>query len=492
VRCWLSGSLLQLASIVLIALRGQIPDLFSIVLVNALLFAGQLTIFLGLKRFFGSNGIGLHNWIAFALYVSAAFWFTYVHPFLPARNINFALGSLFLGLQIVSFIAFGSGEGGRRLGSPLIAVYCVMALNDLWRIAVNAQIHQDIPYFQSGTENSLALLVNQFVLIAQIFALFFMVSGKLRKELVDELAERRRVEQDAVRNAEKFKQVFVSSPNTLILTRIEDGLVLDVNPAYEKMTGFTTEESIGKTTIDLNLWETEADRIAVIDTLGSGNAVCERELRFRKKDGSFLVGLFTATLMKISGTPCLLSTVQDITSRKADEERIKHLATHDHLTDLPSATLANEKLDLAIAIAGRNAASAAVLFIDLDGFKQVNDTLGHETGDALLVEIARRLKNCVREADVPARVGGDEFLVVLHEVGTHEDACAVAEKVLRAIREPLTIGGTELTVCASVGVACFPEHGRERGILVRAADAAMYRAKQSGKNRYCLSNGDAT
>lgn len=506
VRCWFFGLLFQLAAFILIAFRGRIPDLFSVVLVNALLFGGQLLILTGLKRFYGTGGVGAHNLVALVLYTAAAWWFTVIDPFLPARNINFALGSLFLGLQSIAYIAgrtagrtTGKTAGNpaespagatAKLGLPLIAVYTLMAVNDVWRIAVNVPLSRDLPYFDSGAQNSVSLFVNQVVLVSEVFVLFFMVSGRMHAELVAELAERRLAEDAALRSAEKFRKVFESSPNTLILTRIEDGMILDVNPSFEKLSGYAREASIGKTTGQLHLWKSDSDRSEVFEALRSGQQVFEKEFRFRTKDGTFLVGLFTTNLMDISGTPCLLLTIQDVTSRKADEERIRHLATHDFLTDLASGTLAAEKLDLALAIAARNAARIAVLFMDLDGFKQVNDTWGHEAGDTLLVEIARRLRSCVREADVPARVGGDEFVIILHEVGTAADACAVAEKILSAVREPFFFGDAQAAISASVGIACYPDHGSDRGALIRAADGAMYRAKQAGKNRWCMAGGN--
>lgn len=175
---------------------------------------------------------------------------------------------------------------------------------------------------------------------------------------------------------------------------------------------------------------------------------------------------------------------EEIAERKLAEERIRHMAQHDSLTGLPNRALLHDRLEQALAQARRHDHRVAVLFLDLDRFKAINDTLGHEVGDALLREVARRLRAAVRAADTVGRLGGDEFVVVLHEVADAEAVAHVAEKIVTAFATPMQAGPHELSASTSIGVALFPEHADEAHALVKCADMAMYLAKRDGRNRY--------
>lgn len=180
-----------------------------------------------------------------------------------------------------------------------------------------------------------------------------------------------------------------------------------------------------------------------------------------------------------------IGTTQDITARKHAEDRIRYLAHFDELTGLPNRTQLNDRAKYAISLAKRNNESLAVMFINLDCFKDINDTLGHSIGDALLVEIAKRLRNALREEDTVARFGGDEFIVMLPVAGP-SGAAQVAQKLLDIIMQPYDIGQYDLNVTASIGIAIYPEDGENLETLSSNADIAMYRAKQDGHNGYCF------
>jgi diguanylate cyclase (GGDEF)-like protein len=175
-------------------------------------------------------------------------------------------------------------------------------------------------------------------------------------------------------------------------------------------------------------------------------------------------------------------TVEDITEHKAAQERMKFLAFYDALTELPHRALLQDRLDTALAGARRRGEKVALLFLDLDRFKAINDSFGHSFGDCVLKEIARRLKECTREHNTVARVGGDEFLILLSNVKDAADAAIAAERVFEAINAGFTVQGRSLSVGCSVGVSIFPEHGADGETLIRNADAAMYSVKDSGRN----------
>jgi diguanylate cyclase (GGDEF)-like protein len=176
--------------------------------------------------------------------------------------------------------------------------------------------------------------------------------------------------------------------------------------------------------------------------------------------------------------------VQDISRRKEAEEALLRMATHDTLTGLPNRLLLQDRLAQAIAMAQRGRRQVGVMFIDLDRFKHVNDSLGHEAGDQLIVEIARRLSSALRESDTVARQGGDEFVVVLADLASPDDAALVAAKLLESLFEPLTLCGHEVFPSGSIGIAMYPGDGRDSEALLKAADSAMYRAKAGGGKRF--------
>jgi len=172
----------------------------------------------------------------------------------------------------------------------------------------------------------------------------------------------------------------------------------------------------------------------------------------------------------------------DITERKDIEEHMQRMAQYDNLTHLPNRALFDDRLKIALAAAQRNGARLALMFIDLDKFKPVNDTYGHGVGDLLLQEVAQRIQECLRESDTAARVGGDEFVVLLPAVDTEQDARVVGAKILDALNQPFLLAGHKLKIGGSIGVAIFPEHGAEERHLVKSADTAMYHAKKNGRN----------
>ena len=185
-----------------------------------------------------------------------------------------------------------------------------------------------------------------------------------------------------------------------------------------------------------------------------------------------------------SRTARFAASVFDLTAIKKDERRLQHMAYYDGLTSLPNRTLVTDRLKHSLSMAQRHAYLVAVIYLDLDRFKEINDTLGHNVGDQMLVETARRLKEQVRESDTVARLGGDEFLVLLPEVGSPQNAAGVAQKILETLREPFLLADHELFISASIGISLFPSDSEDADTLVMNADTAMYHAKAQGKNNY--------
>ncbi len=206
------------------------------------------------------------------------------------------------------------------------------------------------------------------------------------------------------------------------------------------------------------------------------------ELRMIRSDGTTFWALLQATLARDrNGASELRVVVNDITERKCAADYIEHLAHFDALTGLPNRALLNERANYAINLAGRAQESMALMFIDLDHFKNINDTLGHSVGDALLVELASRLRQLLRETDTVSRLGGDEFIFLFYGIGAH-GATEVAQKLLEVIATPFRIEQHDLNITGSIGIALYPDDGTDLETLFRRADTAMYRAKQEGRH----------
>jgi diguanylate cyclase (GGDEF)-like protein/PAS domain S-box-containing protein len=229
---------------------------------------------------------------------------------------------------------------------------------------------------------------------------------------------------------------------------------------------------------------------AVRRHLAAGGTVRDEEMVFRTRDGEGVeVGVSLSPLLDARAVAVgAVLIARDVRARKRAESQIAYQASHDALTGLPNRSLFYERLTQTLALARRHGTRLAVLFLDLDQFKVVNDTLGHAAGDRLLIEIAGRLEHTVRETDTVARVGGDEFTFLLPDVSEGADAARTAQKILDAVAQPLDVDGHRLYVTTSIGISLFPADGEEAAALLSSADIAMYRAKDLGRNGFQLSN----
>jgi len=270
------------------------------------------------------------------------------------------------------------------------------------------------------------------------------------------------------------------------------GRVREFNPAAERIFGYRSDDVLGRELASLLV--SPEDRAAHRRGLARGFRQDEWHLLSRRvevtavhADGTRLPVEVSLTLVdeSPSSPPLVYGFVRDISERRRGEEQLAYLAYHDPLTGLPNRVLVEQQLDLALARARRTDSSVALMFVDLDAFKEVNDELGHAAGDQLLTGVAARLRSVLRDSDVLARQGGDEFLVVLSDL--HEEPVAAAERVsgklLGALREPFVVGTAELRTGASIGVSLFPDDAADTETLLRHADAAMYRAKGAGGGR---------
>ena len=283
---------------------------------------------------------------------------------------------------------------------------------------------------------------------------------------------------------QRFQVAFRASPLAASIAQISDGRFIEVNDKYEKYFGWTRADLIGKSTLDIGLWVDLASRQAWLDELRRVGTALDFESQWRCKSGEIRLVSLSAELIDIDNEPLVLAFIQDITERKENEARIDFLAHHDPLTGLPNRVLFRDRFALAMAWSERSGCKVALLYVDLDHFKTINDTLGHPVGDHLLQQVAQRLRGCVRETDTISRQGGDEFLIALTDIHDQEAVSRVTTKVIDALSKPFSIDNHELAATVSMGVAVWPDDGQDFDALLQRADTAMYQAKAAGRNTY--------
>ena len=279
--------------------------------------------------------------------------------------------------------------------------------------------------------------------------------------------------------------VYQHTKDAVMVTEI-DGTIISVNPAFTAVTGYSAAEAIGRKPRLLKSGRYGREFYRAMFEQLSSTGQWRGELWNRRKDGeSYLEWLSVSLIKDAAGKPLrYVSVSNDVTELRAGDERMRHMAFHDPLTGLPNRALLLDRMTQGMSAAERDGRGLGVMFIDLDNFKPINDTLGHDVGDQLLQEVAQRLSHGVRQSDTVARIGGDEFVVLLEQVDDGITYVNVAEKLLASLSLPMVLGSHTLTVGASIGIACYPADGPDAATLLKHADAAMYVSKASGRGAY--------
>lgn len=285
----------------------------------------------------------------------------------------------------------------------------------------------------------------------------------------------------------RYRRLFETARDGILLLNADTAQIEDVNPYLIEMLGYSHGEFMGK-----KLWELGAfadvlesqDKFTELQAVGY---VRYEDLPLRAKDGHKVSVEFISNLYDCEGTSVIQCNIRDITARRQAEEKINELAFYDSLTQLPNRTLLMDRLKQAMVVAARNATCGAVLFIDLDHFKKLNDTLGHDKGDLMLQQVAQRLTTSVREGDTVSRLGGDEFVVILENLHSRLPVAAIqtkdiSEEILARLSEPYNLDGIEHLSSGSIGATLFHGAGGSIDELLKQADLAMYKSKETGRN----------
>jgi len=293
------------------------------------------------------------------------------------------------------------------------------------------------------------------------------------------------IRRDAEVQSRLAASVYRNTAEAIVITDT-DAEIVSVNPAFTAITGYTPEEALGQTPRILKSDHNSAEFYSALWQTLLSQGQWQGELWNRRKDGEAFLAWQTITAVRddAGNLTQFVSVFSDITELHVKDQHIRHQAFHDALTGLPNRLLLQDRLEHAIEVARRENSHLAVMFIDLDRFKIVNDSLGHDAGDQLLVTVTARLKEGMRRSDTIARLGGDEFVVILTDFASSAEVAEVAEKIVAQMSDPTTLKGHEVHVGASIGIALYPEDGDDVTTLMKGADTAMYRAKNGGRNTF--------
>lgn len=340
---------------------------------------------------------------------------------------------------------------------------------------IHVQLHQQVRSLIDAVGQNQQITVDDYEQ--------FTVANKRFRQAVGDL--KGTLKHDLKLIATLMGKIFEHAEEGVIITDTH-ATILNVNPAFCKVTGYCREDVLGHNPRLLHSGRQTADFYEDLWRDLLANNRWEGEIWNRRKDGKIYPEWLsiTAVMDDAGEVTHYIAIFSDISSQKESEERLYYLAHYDSLSKLPNRLAFHDRFQQAISRARRNHNEVAVMFLDLDGFKQVNDTLGHNAGDQVIREVAIRLGTAMRETDTIARFGGDEFTILLAEVEIHAGIEIAAQKIIEVVAEPIHIENAEAMVTVSIGISLYPQDGDDIDTLIRQADMAMYAAKESGKNKY--------
>lgn len=464
---WAAGMFCVALGSIFISGRYKLPDFISVVLANTLFVVGFVLFLRGICIFTERPSKMLVNYSLTPIAMALFYYFYYISPDI---NIRIAVLSTAFGITcftIVTTLLKEKNAPWRTAGYAVAIVFGMFGLFHSLRGAIALALPFNTSLMQDSISTSIVFLVGIFMLAGITITLILLVYTSLESKF-------------------KIVSLAVDQSASSIMITDNKGIIEYVNSAFSKNTGYLESEITGKkpkllgaentlSKVNKDIWK----------TIKTGNT-WRGEFQNRRKNGQVYWELTTITPVKQNNGQVshYVAVQEDITALKEAEARILHLAYHDVLTGLPSRRLSMDRLSSALSVAKRNKTKVAMMFVDLDGFKAINDTFGHDAGDQVLKETASRLQAVVREVDTVGRVGGDEFWVILTNVDDQKIISNIADKIVKSVSTPYQFNDALAKVTASIGISVYPDHTLDAEELVKQADHTMYKIKQHGKNDF--------
>ncbi|MHB1485576.1 MAG: PAS domain-containing protein [Saccharofermentanales bacterium] len=468
---WLLHMSFLSAGSLLIMLRGSIPDFISVIVSNLLILAGAALLLIGLGKFIGKKINIIPNIIFLIIFSVSIIYFDIFQPDITMREILLCAMLIFISTQGSLLLLYKVDTGLRQetKGTGItMALFSIVSLARLILLIIFPLKTND--FFEKRYVDPVSIAFYVTLGVGLAISLVLMVNQRLVRELKE--------------HEEKFTITFNSSPYAILLINPSNGTVIEANDGFMGITGYNHDEVIGRTISELSLWNHEQDWNKVVKKLSDGKNIQGVEYRFNKKSGESFVGLYSAKTININNENFILSNINDINEFSKMKQQLEESATHDSLTGLPNRILFNKRFDDTIQNAKQTGDMFAVLSLDIDNFKAINDSYGHDIGDNVLVEIASRMVDVMRKEDIIARFGGDEFLVLLYKIDHKDDALYVADRIKESFYNLIKVMGHELNLTVSIGIAIYPENGFDMNTLIKKSDLSMYYVKEHGKNDF--------
>ena len=306
--------------------------------------------------------------------------------------------------------------------------------------------------------------------------------------IFSDVSEKKKMMDSLILSEEKYRLIAENMTDLVVIIG-EDGVMKYASPSHMHVLGYTPEEYEGKIVFEMvhpeNLSEVQEEFDSLFET--SGSSIFELRIKHITKGWVWIEAKGSIFLDEEHGKKHLLLASREIEERKAFQEKLKKMAFHDELTGLPNRRLFQDRMEQTLKESKRNHQKCALLYLDIDKFKWVNDQLGHATGDELLRQFGNRVNACLRESDTLARQGGDEFTILLPHIENEENARKCAERIIECLQDAWTVSDHTFKTTSSIGIALYPENGKSMDELMTNADRALYEAKESGRNTYQFS-----
>ena len=444
--------------------RGDAHPLAAVFFANLLLMSSTLFMLLGFEHFVGDIKNQRYNYFAFICYAIMLFYYSVVNNEIIARTVCISIIIIFIDVQVCVLLFHRVPKSMRkivRVPGLVMAGYVVVSA---MRIVILTVFSQESELFRSGIADTLA--ITSF--IALHICLIISLTFALTQRLLDEVKSQE----------ERFSKAFHTTPYALIVSRKCDGRIMEVNKGFSDIFGYSHDEALNLTVTELKLWPTSTSNVLQEKELPPGGNVTRVEITVSRKTGEPIIAQIAADELLFDGNNCILSSINDVTEETLLRQKLSDLATKDGLTGLSNRNHFYEQYEYARHRAERQRSRMAVMSLDLDKFKAVNDAWGHSAGDAVLVEAAKRFVGCLRKVDIVSRFGGDEFVILLTEVKSRDEAALIANKVSACLQAPFYVQNTRLSLSTSIGIALYPDDGQEIEVLLKVSDEELYKAKR--------------